>query len=356
MNESAPTKRIALVTGITGQDGSYLTELLLGKGYAVVGLVRRTSAPNTSRIGHLLDRADLRLIHGDLSDAASLRQALADAKPDEVYNLAAQSHVKVSFDLPEYTGDVTGLGATRLLAAIRELGLPCRFFQASSSEVFGAAVESPQNETTRFWPRSPYAAAKAYAFDMTRNYREAYGLFASNGIMFNHESPRRGESFVTRKISLAAAAIKLGRQERVDLGNLDAKRDWGFAGDFADAMWRTLQASRPDDFVIATGQTHSVRDFCNACFAEIGLALTWRGEGVDETGVDSNGVVRVAVDPQYFRPSDVEALCGDSSRARRELGWSPTVSFEGLARMMVQADLRLVESRAAQSPTEAPIS
>ncbi|TWT99883.1 GDP-mannose 4,6-dehydratase [Botrimarina colliarenosi] len=350
-----PKQKVALITGITGQDGSYLAELLLEKGYEVWGVIRRSSSFNTGRIDHLyedphVEDRKLKLCYGDLADSSSLQRVLSQSQPDEVYNLGAQSHVKVSFDIPEYTGDVTGLGTARLLGAIYELGLHnCRFYQASSSELYGKVLETPQTESTPFWPRSPYAVAKAYAFHMTRNYRESYGLFAVNGILFNHESPRRGETFVTRKISRAAARIKVGLQERLYLGNLDAKRDWGFAGDYVEGMWRMLQSDTPDDYVLATGETHSVRDFCDFCFNDIGLPLEWRGEGVDEVGVGPDGQVLVQVDPNYFRPAEVDLLLGDPSKAKRELGWEPTVTVEELARMMVEHDLVLAGKEAASS-------
>lgn len=342
---NASDRKVALITGITGQDGSYLAELLLGKGYEVWGIIRRSSSFNTGRIDHLYqdpheENRRLKLCYGDLADSSSLQRVLSQSRPDEVYNLGAQSHVKVSFEVPEYTGDVTGLGTARLLGAIYELGLhDTRFYQASSSELYGKVLETPQSETTPFWPRSPYAAAKAYAFHMTRNYRESYGLFAVNGILFNHESPRRGETFVTRKISRAAARIKLGLQDRLYLGNLDAKRDWGFAGDYVEGMWRMLQAEVPEDFVLATGEAYSVREFCDFCFNEVGLPLEWHGEGVGETGVDEDGRVLVQVDPNYFRPAEVDLLLGDPSKAKRILGWEPTVSLEELAKMMVVNDL-----------------
>jgi len=343
--------RRALITGITGQDGSYLTELLLAKGYEVFGIVRRSSSFNTGRIDHLYQDPHepdvrLRLVFGDLTDASSINHALKTIRPNEVYNLGAQSHVRVSFDIPEYTAEVTGMGAVRVLESMRELGLEARFYQASSSEMFGAATENPQRETTPLNPRSPYGAAKAYAYHITRDYRDAYGLFAVNGILFNHESPRRGETFVTRKISHAAARIKLGKQERLYLGNLNAVRDWGFAGDYVDAMWRMLQADRPDDFVIATGESHSVREFCEVCFAEVGLPLKWRGEGVDEQGIDASGRVLVAIDPRHLRPTDVTNLCGDATKAREQLGWQPRVKFHELARMMVEHDVALAEREA----------
>lgn len=342
----------ALITGITGQDGSYLAELLIEKGYEVHGIVRRSSSFNTDRIDHILQdehEADVRLhlIHGDLTDASSINQILKTVRPDEIYNLGAQSHVKVSFEIPEYTADVTGLGAVRILEAVRELGLKTKFYQASSSELFGKAMEVPQTETTCFYPRSPYAAAKAYAHYVTRNYREAYGMFAVNGILFNHESPRRGETFVTRKISRGAAAISQGRQERLYLGNLNAKRDWGYAADYVRAMWLMLQAEEPDDFVIATNETHTVREFCELAFAKVGLPLTWQGSGADERGVAPDGCVLVEVDPHYYRPTEVDVLIGDYTKAQRLLGWAPRVTFEELVRIMVDYDVEhppLVES------------
>jgi len=342
--------RRALITGVTGQDGSYLAELLLSKGYEVWGVVRRSSSINTWRIDHIYeppwvtDRR-LNLVYGDLNDASSLNRILKKVRPDEIYNLGAQSHVMVSFEVPEYTAEVSGVGAVRMLEAMRELGLEARFYQASSSELYGMADESPQSETTRFHPRSPYAAAKAYAFFITRNYREAYGMFAVNGILFNHESPRRGETFVTRKITMAAARIAAGRQDCLYLGNLAAERDWGFAGDYVEAMWRMLQAAAADDYVIATGETHSVRAFCSHAFARLGLPLSWQGTGLGEQGLGPDGRVLVAVSPRYFRPSEVEHLCGDATKAKRELGWSPTVTFEGLVQMMADADRGMVEGR-----------
>ncbi len=342
----AKTGRRALLTGITGQDGSYLAELLLGKGYELWGMVRRTSTFNTSRIDHIYQdphEKDVRLhlVYGDLNDASSLNKLLKVVRPDEVYNLGAQSHVKVSFDVPEYTAEVTGVGAVRLLEAMRELGLDARFYQASSSELFGKAVEVPQRETTAFYPRSPYAAAKAYAFYITRNYREAYGMFASNGILFNHESPRRGETFVTRKITRAAARIKLGLDQKLYLGNLDARRDWGYAADFVEAMWLMLQVEAADDYVVATGETHSVREFCEAAFACAGIPLAWEGQGLEEKGVVSDGRTLVELDPRYLRPTEVEHLLGDPSKAKARLGWKPRVGFERLVEMMVESDLQL---------------
>ena len=345
MPQSNDQRKTAIITGITGQDGSYLAELLLAKNYDVWGIIRRSSSFNTGRIDHLYrdpheSNVRLRLVYGDLGDASSLNQILKRVRPDEVYNLGAQSHVKVSFDIPEYTGDVTGLGTTRILEAIRDLGLNAKFYQASSSELYGKVVETPQTETTPFYPRSPYAAAKAYAFYITQNYRESYGMFAVNGILFNHESPRRGETFVTRKVTRAAARIKLGLQSKLYLGNLDAKRDWGFAGDYVEAMWKMLQIETPDDYVIATGETHSVREFCEVSFAHIGLPITWKGEGVNERGLGPDGRTLIEVDPNYFRPAEVDLLLGDASKARRDLDWTPQVTFEGLAKMMVDADLK----------------
>jgi len=343
----------ALVTGITGQDGSYLAELLLAKGYEVHGVKRRSSLFNTGRIDHIyqdphVENRRFVMHYGDLNDASSLNRIVRDVAPDEIYNLGAQSHVGVSFEVPEYTGEVTGIGAARLLEAIRETGVSTRYYQASSSELYGKVVETPQKETTPFKPRSPYACAKAYAFYLTVNYRESYGMFATNGILFNHESPRRGETFVTRKVTRAIANIAFGLQDKLFLGNMDAKRDWGFAGDYVEAMWRMLQHDRADDFVIATGETRSVREFCEAAFAEADLPLEWRGKGIDEVGVcTKDGRVLVAVDPRYFRPAEVDLLLGDATKARTELGWEPKTSFRALVSMMVKADLeqtrRLVE-------------
>jgi GDPmannose 4,6-dehydratase len=327
----------ALITGITGQDGSYLTEFLLGKGYEVHGLIRRASTFNTSRIEHLYvdphePEVRLYLHYGDLNDSGQLTNLIYNLRPREIYHLGAQSHVRVSFDIPEYTGDITGLGTTRLLEAIRLSGINTRFYQASSSELFGSAPP-PQNEETPMWPRSPYAAAKLYAYWMIRNYREAYGLFAVNGILFNHESPRRGETFVTRKITRAVARIKLGLQEKLYLGNLEARRDWGYAPDFVEAMWLMLQQDIPEDYVIATGESHSVKEFVEAAFSYVDL--DWREY--------------VEIDPRYFRPTEVEALLGDAGKARQRLGWQPRVSFAELVRLMVDADLQaLVEMRQCQ--------
>ena len=319
----------ALITGITGQDGSYLTELLLGKGYDVYGVIRRASTFNTERIDHIYQDPHesgrrLRLLYGDLNDASSLNKILRDVQPDEIYNLGAQSHVRVSFDIPEYTAEVGALGTLRLLEAIRETGLRgTRFYQASSSELFGKVQEVPQRETTPFYPRSPYGVAKLYAYWVTVNYRESYGLFACNGVLFNHESERRGETFVTRKITRAAAAIKLGLRNKLYLGNLDAKRDWGHAKDFVEAMWLMLQQDEADDYVIATGETHSVREFLDEAFGR--LDLDWKQF--------------VEIDPRYFRPAEVDLLVGDASKARRKLGWEPKITFKELVRTMVDADL-----------------
>jgi len=348
------TKR-ALITGITGQDGSYLAELLLKKGYEVHGVVRRSSSFNTGRIDHIYQDPHepsrrLFLHHGDLNDASSLNRILRLVEPQEIYNLGAQSHVRVSFDTPEYTGEVTGLGAIRLLEAIRELALRPRIYQASSSEVFGKAVEVPQTEKTPFYPRSPYAVAKVYAYWSMVNYREAYGLFAVNGILFNHESPRRGETFVSRKITRAVARIRHGLQERLYLGNLEARRDWGYAKDYVEAMWMMLQQPEPDDYVIATGRTHSVREFCERAFAKAGFHLQWRGSGLEEKGVDrETSRVLVEIDPRYLRPAEVDRLEGDASKAKEKLGWTPRVSFEELTDLMTDADLQAAaeESRAA---------
>ena len=333
----------ALITGITGQDGSYLAEMLLHKGCLVYGIIRRSSSFNTGRLDAIyqdphVDDQRLHLFYGDLNDASSLNKILKVVRPDEIYNLGAQSHVKVSFDVPEYTAEIDAVGTIRLLEAMRELDLNARFYQASSSELYGKVVETPQRETTPFYPRSPYAAAKAYAFYVTRNYREAYGMFAVNGILFNHESPRRGETFVSRKITRAVGRIKHGLQERLYLGNLEAKRDWGFAGDYVDAMWRMLQADEPDDYVIATGESHSVREFCELAFSHAGLPLTWRGNGVEEQGIGPKGQILIEIDSRYFRPTEVDLLLGDSTKAQNKLGWKPVVDFSSLVRAMVNAD------------------
>jgi len=323
----------ALVTGITGQDGSYLAELLLDKGYEVYGLVRRSSNFNTSRIDHLYrdphePGVRLRLMYGDLNDASSINHVIRTLQPDEIYNLGAQSHVRVSFDVPEYTAEASGIGCVRVLEAIRESGLKCRFYQASSSELYGKVVETPQRETTPFYPRSPYACAKAYAYYITVNYRESYGMHASNGILFNHESPRRGETFVTRKITRAAALIKFGLQDKLFLGNLDAKRDWGFAGDYVEGMWLMLQQDQPDDYVLATGETHSVRELLDIAFSAVDL--DWQKH--------------VEIDPRYYRPAEVDLLLGDATKAREKLGWRPRVGFTELIQMMVEADVDQVKT------------
>ena len=345
----------ALITGITGQDGSYLAEFLLEKGYDVHGIMRRSSSFNTGRIEHLyldewvrdMHRKCLLHLHwGDMTDSSSLIRIIAECQPDEIYNLAAQSHVKVSFDVPEYTADADAIGTLRLLEAVRILGLEkkCRIYQASTSELFGKVQEIPQRETTPFYPRSPYAVAKLYAFWIMKNYRESYGMFTANGILFNHESERRGENFVTRKITLAAARIKAGLQDKLYLGNLNALRDWGYARDYVECMWLILQQPEPDDFVIATGEYHSVREFTTLAFREAGIELRWEGEGLDEKGIDTaTGKVLVEVDPRFFRPADVEQLLGDPSKAREQLGWNPRkTSFQELVRIMVQSDMKLI--------------
>jgi GDPmannose 4,6-dehydratase len=341
-------KRVALITGITGQDGAYLAELLLSKGYVVHGIKRRSSSFNTGRVDHLYqdpheEKQRFVLHYGDMTDATNLIRIVQDTQPDEIYNLAAQSHVQVSFETPEYTANADALGALRLLEAIRILGMDkrVRFYQASTSELYGAVREIPQRETTPFYPRSPYAVAKLYAYWMTVNYREAYGFHASNGILFNHEGPTRGETFVTRKITRAVAAIKLGRQQVLFLGNLDAKRDWGHARDYVEGMWRILQQPEPDDYVLATGEAHSVREFVEQAFAQIGIRVVWKGKGVNEKGVDAgSGRVLIQVDPRYFRPTEVDFLIGDPSKARAKLGWHHKVSFEQLVAEMVAADLK----------------
>ena len=338
----------ALITGITGQDGAYLAEFLIDKGYCVHGIKRRSSLFNTSRIDHLYKdqhEKDLRffLHHGDLTDSSNLIRIIQEVQPDEIYNLAAQSHVQVSFEEPEYTANSDALGTLRLLEALRILGLTkkTRFYQASTSELYGLVQETPQRETTPFYPRSPYAAAKLYAYWITVNYREAYGIYACNGILFNHESPRRGETFVTRKITRAAARIKLGLQDCLYLGNLSAKRDWGFAGDYVKAMWLMLQQERAEDFVIATGETHEVREFVTLAFQEAGIDIRWQGTGVDEQGVDAaTGRVLVKVDPRYYRPTEVELLLGDPSKAKAKLGWQAEVSLKELVTMMVREDMQ----------------
>jgi len=375
----------ALITGITGQDGSYLAELLLNKGYVVHGLIRRSSTFNTDRIDHIYSdphdpNTRLFLHFGDLSDAGQLTNLIYNIRPDEIYHLAAQSHVRVSFDMPEYTGDVVGIGTTRVLEAVRRSGVPARFYQASSSEMFGSAPP-PQNEGTAFQPQSPYAAAKVYAFYMVRNYREAYGMFAVNGILFNHESPRRGETFVTRKISRAVARIRYGFQNCLYLGNLEARRDWGYAPDYVEAMWQMLQQDQPDDFVVATGESHSVREFCEEAFREAGIALEWKGSGVEEVGILAGleeqaapgkqvmapkpepqvsygfceplshmqhepvvGSEVIRIDPRYFRPTEVDYLLGDASKAAKILSWKPSVTFSELVSVMVRSDIQALRN------------
>jgi GDPmannose 4,6-dehydratase len=343
--------KVALITGITGQDGAYLAEFLLRKGYEVHGIKRRASLFNTDRIDHLyqdphVENRNLILHYGDLTDATNLIRIMQQVQPDEIYNLAAQSHVAVSFETPEYTANCDALGPLRLLEAIRILGLErkSRFYQASTSELYGLVQEVPQKETTPFYPRSPYAAAKLYAYWITVNYREAYGIYACNGILFNHESPIRGETFVTRKITRALARIKLGLQDQVYLGNLDAKRDWGHARDFVRMQWLMLQQEQPEDFVIATGRQYSVRDFVNAAGRELGIDIRWQGSGVQEMGFNARtGKCIVAVDPRYFRPTEVETLLGDPSRAKEKLGWEPRISFEELVAEMVREDLKIAE-------------
>lgn len=360
--------KVALVTGVTGQDGAYLSQLLLQKGYHVHGVKRRSSLFNTDRVDHLYQdphEKDVRFVlhYGDLTDSTNLIRIIQEVQPQEIYNLGAQSHVKVSFETPEYTANSDAIGTLRLLEAIRILGVEdsVRFYQASTSELYGMVQEVPQRETTPFYPRSPYGVAKLYAYWITVNYRESYGIHASNGILFNHESPLRGETFVTRKITRAVARIVLGLQERLYLGNMDAKRDWGFAGDYVEAMWRILQCDEPDDYVIATGEMHTVREFVEAAFTRVGVQLEWRGTGVDEIGIvtavsataqsdiadglQSSNAVRVgdtvvAVDQRYFRPAEVEQLMGDPARARKQLGWVPSTRFQGLVEMMVDADVK----------------
>jgi len=349
--------KLALITGITGQDGSYLAELLLKKGYEVHGIIRRSSTFNTSRIDHIYQDphnsgARLHLHYGDMADSVHLVKLLYELKPDEVYHLAAQSHVRVSFDTPEYTGDVTGQSAIRILEAIRETGLHKRtaFYQASSSEMYGRVQEVPQTERTPFWPRSPYACAKVYAYWLTVNYREAYKMHASNGILFNHESPRRGETFVTRKITRAATRIKMGLQNELFLGNIEARRDWGYAAEYVEAMWLMLQQDEPDDYVAATGEMHSVREFIEKAFAHTGLTIEWEGTGVDEIGrARETGKTVVRMDKRYYRPTEVDQLLGDATKAREQLGWQPTVKFDELVSIMTEGDLRLLDNPAYET-------
>jgi GDPmannose 4,6-dehydratase len=341
----------ALITGITGQDGSYLTELLLSKGYEVHGIIRRASSFNTDRIDHLYqDRHEshvkLFLHYGDLTDSSNLNRIIEKVNPVEIYNLGAQSHVQVSFEVPEYTADVDALGTLRLLDAIRETKSDARFYQASTSELYGKVMEVPQSETTPFYPRSPYAVAKQYGFWITKNYRESYGLHASNGILFNHESPRRGETFVTRKITMAVARIHRGMQESLYMGNIDAYRDWGYAPDFVMMMWMMLQQEKPDDYVVATGEMHTVREFIEKAFGHVGRTIEWRGKGVNEEGIDTTtGKTVVKIDPRYFRPAEVEQLLGNPGKAKRQLGWTPEVTFEKLVKIMTDGDLRLLDKK-----------
>lgn len=347
------SRRVALITGITGQDGSYLAEFLLEKGYDVHGIIRRASSFNTARIQHLYAdpkchrQGKMKLHYGDMTDSSSLVKVITNVQPTEIYNLAAQSHVMVSFEVSEYTAEVDAVGTVRLLDAIRTCGLEksVKFYHASTSELYGRAVEVPQNEKTPFYPRSPYACAKLYSFWIVVNYREAYNMFACNGILFNHESPRRGENFVTRKITRSIAKIQLGLQDVAELGNLDAKRDWGHAKDYVEAMWLMLQQPAPDDYVIATGETHSVREFVETAFRYVGRTIKWEGEGVNEVGQDAQtGQVLVKVNPKYFRPTEVDVLLGDASKAREKIGWKPTVTFEALVKDMMDSDLDLMRN------------
>ncbi len=336
----------ALITGITGQDGSYLAELLLEKGYEVHGIIRRASTFNTKRIDHLykdphINEVRLFLHYGDLSDGSNISRLIEKIKPDEIYNLGAQSHVRVSFDVPEYTGDVVGLGTLRILDAIKEAGIKTKFYQASSSELFGKIQETPQKETTPFYPRSPYACAKIYSYWITINYRESYNLFTCNGILFNHESPRRGETFVTRKITRGLSRIKLGLEEKLYLGNLNAKRDWGYAKDYAEGMWLMLQQEKPEEFILATGETHSVRDFIEESAKYLGFDLEWNGEGISEKGIDKKTrKTIIEIDPKYFRPTEVDLLIGDASKAKEKLGWTAKTKFKELVKIMAEADFK----------------
>ena len=346
-------KKKAIISGITGQDGSYLAELLLKKEYEVHGIIRRASTFNTKRVDHLYKDPHERgvnffLHYGDMTDSSNMSRLIEKVGPDEIYNLAAQSHVKISFEVPEYTAETDALGTLRMLDAIKETGVKTRFYQASTSELYGKARDFPQTELTPFYPRSPYAVAKLYAFWIVVNYREAYNLYACNGILFNHESPRRGENFVTRKITRAAVAIKEGVQDCLYIGNLDAKRDWGYAPDYVYGMWLMLQQDKPDDYVIATGETHRVREFIEKSFGHLGIAIKWEGKGIEEKGVNKeNGKVIVQVDPKYFRPTEVEHLIGDPSKAGKELGWEPKVKFEQLVQIMTDADLEILKRKIA---------
>jgi len=342
--------KIALISGITGQDGSYLTELLLSKGYIVHGIIRRSSSFNTFRIDHLYKNREILdkkmfLHYGDLTDSSNLNRLVEKIEPTEIYNLGAQSHVQVSFEVPEYTAEVDGIGTLRFLDAIKETGVKTRFYQASTSELYGLVQEVPQTENTPFYPRSPYGAAKLYSFWITVNYREAYSLFASNGILFNHESERRGKTFVTRKISVGVSNIMVGRQEKLVMGNLDSKRDWGYAPEYVEGMWRMLQVDQPDDFVLATNETHTVKEFIEESFRVLGEEIEWQGEGIHEKGIlRSSGKEVVSIDPRYFRPTEVDLLIGDYSKAREKLGWKPKVTFKQLVKIMVEADYRKIQA------------
>lgn len=345
-------KNVAMISGITGQDGSYLTELLLEKGYEVHGIIRRSSSFNTFRIDHIYNNPEYLnnrffLHYGDLTDSSNLNRLVEKIQPSEIYNLGAQSHVQVSFEVPEYTAEVDGIGTLRFLDAIKETGVKTRFYQASTSELYGKVQEIPQTEKTPFYPRSPYAAAKLYSYWIVVNYREGYNVFASNGILFNHESERRGKTFVTRKITVAASKIVLGQLERLSLGNLDAKRDWGYAPEYVEGMWRILQADQPDDFVLATNETHSIREFVEEAFRNLGEEIIWNGKGVDETGIlKSSGKVVVRVDPRYFRPTEVDILVGNPAKAKKVLGWQPKTTFRDLVRIMVDSDFEKAKRRA----------
>ena len=345
-------EKVALISGITGQDGSYLTELLLDKGYDVHGIIRRSSSFNTFRIDHIYNNPDYLnkrffLHYGDLTDSSNLNRLVEKIQPAEIYNLGAQSHVQVSFEVPEYTAEVDGVGTLRFLDAIKETGLQTRFYQASTSELYGKVQEIPQTEKTPFYPRSPYAAAKLYAYWVVVNYREAYNVFASNGILFNHESERRGKTFVTRKITVAAAGIIMGQQEKLVLGNLDSKRDWGYAPEYVEGMWRILQADTPDDFVLATNETHTIREFVEETFKVLGDEILWKGKGIDEKGIlKSSGKEVICIDKRYFRPTEVDILIGNPAKAREKLGWSPKVTFKELVKIMALADFEKVEKRA----------
>ena len=348
--------KTAIITGVTGQDGSYLAELLLSKGYQVYGLVRRTSQPTQGRslINHLLKNERFHLVNGDLTDQSSIDNAVNEIQPDEFYNLGAQSFVPESWRSPTMTADVTGLGALRCLEAIKLVKPDCRFYQAGSSEQFGEVREIPQNELTPFYPRSPYGCAKVFAYEITRNYRESYGLYACTGILFNHESPRRGLEFVTRKVTMTVARISSGLDEFLSIGNVKAKRDWGFAGDYVEMQWRMLQQEEPEDFVVATGETHSVQDMIDMAFSRVGFDLTWSGEGVDTIATDKEGVVRVKTNPKFFRPAEVDLLVGDYTLASQKLGWKPSTSFEELVNMMVDSDVKIVEN-ALENGLQPPI-